>query len=332
MPNVHLTGREIIARYDMVEIFVKKTNNNLEKIKTIKGDLVDHLAEFYRKPKKAKRQSRWIRQNFNNQYGNIIILWLCESNNNELLRIRIIDTCKWDWEVHRDNIRFVGDILDICGIEYAISKAEIAFDTLNKDAADNFNTRVSIKWGRPNNLFNYSKGEYCNGGSPNGRDEYMFKRECPRQTHSYKKEYKLNGLCVGKVEETICRWELRLRRKYLLNKAINTIDELFSNAEELIENSLVFKKLNRKKLNREIRRAKDWRLAGKSIAAQCSMLRRNGLSPDQIRKYFEVVKRPRNIIFALGHEDDIGTQKSPCEYRYALYGEMSAKLRSITKG
>lgn len=332
MPNVHLTGREIIARWDMIEIFVKKTNNNLEKIKTIKGDLVDHLAEFYRKPKKAKRQSRWIRQNFNNQYGNLIILWPCESNNNELLRIRIIDTCKWDWEVHRDNIRCVGDILDICGIEYAISKAEISFDTLNKNVADNFNTIVSIKWGRPNTLFNYSKEKYLDGGSPNGVDEYMFKRKCQRQTHSYKKEYKLNGLRGGKVDETIYRWELRLRRKYLHSKGINTIDELLSNAEALIDNSLVFKELNRSKLNSEIRRAKDWRLAGKSVAEQSRMMRRNGISPDQIKIYFDVVKRPRNIIFALGHEDAIGTQKSSCEYRYALYGELSARLRSITKG
>jgi hypothetical protein len=181
-------------------------------------------------------------------------------------------------------------------------------------------------------LFNYSKEKYLDGGSPNGVDEYMFKRKCQRQTHSYKKEYTLNGLCGGKVDGTIYRWELRLRRKYLLNKAINTIDELFSNAEELIENSLVFKKLNRSKLNSEIRRAKDWRLAGKSVAEQSRMMRRNGISPDQIKIYFDVVKRPRNIIFALGHEDDIGTQKSPCEYRYALYGELSARLRSITKG
>jgi len=191
MPNVFLTGREIIARYDMVEIFVKKTKSNFEIIDTISNDLISEFIPFFGEPSKAYFQGRWERQDFLNDYGWLMFFWPQESyHQNELLRIRITNTCKWDWEVHRDNIRVVGDILDIYGVEYAISKAEIAFDTLNNTAADNFKTSASIKWGRPNKLFNYSKAKYLDGGSPNGADEYMFRRECQRQTHSYEKTYK----------------------------------------------------------------------------------------------------------------------------------------------
>jgi hypothetical protein len=327
MPHEHISGHEVIARYDMVEIFVKKTKSNLEKIKTIKGDLIADLADFYREPGKLKRQGRWKRQNLTNRYGNLILFWPIESNLNELLRIRIIDKCKWDWEVHRDNIRSIGDILDIYGIEYAISKAELAFDTLSKETAESFFTSVSLKWGRTRRLFNYERGTYLRGGSSTGVDEYMFNRLSSRQTHSYEKRYKQNGLSGGKVDETIYRWELRLRREHLHSKGIETIEDLMSGAEALIGNTLVFKKLNRRKLNKEIRRAKDWRLAGRSIAEQQRMMARNGLSKDQIKKYFDVVEQPRNVIFTLASEDSIRPQKSPCGYRYALWGELISRYR-----
>jgi hypothetical protein len=62
-------------------------------------------------------------------------------------------------------------LLSIHGIDYGVSKAEIAFDTLDAEVGKEFSTSVFLKWGRPQNLFTDCKEEIQKWGGDrwNGR-------------------------------------------------------------------------------------------------------------------------------------------------------------------
>lgn len=293
MPYANLTGREMVCRFDMIELFVKKTRENLERRNILLNDFVQDLADHMREPTRLYEQGGRLRHDFYHEDERIILRWPLESQmNNDLLRIRIVNTCKWDWIQHHGYIQSVDAFLGIHKIEYGISKAEIAFDTLSEEVARDFATSVSLKWGRPERLFNYASKKHRNWGSIDGFEEYMFLRKSPRQSHSYISNHKAVGLRGQKENEIFYRWELKFRRSYLKRIHIETIDDLFGGTRSLIENSLTFKRLNRTKLNREIPRAKDWRLSGKSIPEQMRMLLRHGLSRTEINRFFVRLEGP----------------------------------------
>ena len=295
----------IICRYDMVELFVKKTPKNLMHFHDSGRQL---LWEVYsglmsNEPSKPYRQGRWFRQDFTNWDEQIIFKWPAHQHySNDLLRIRIVNPNKWDWRLHHGYIRSVGDLLDIHEIDYAISKLEIAFDIMDPKLRDFFASTAWLKWGRPTALFNYQKGKYRKHGSIDGIDEYLFKRSSPRQTHSYLRKYRDKYLDGDMGQGDFYRWELKLRRRYLRTKGLETIDDAFDQTHNLIENSLVFYQLDRGSLNRDIRRAKDWRLKGKSVAEQKRMLKKNGLCPRQIKKSFITIPPPP-IYFAVADKN-----------------------------
>jgi len=328
-----ITGKEIICRYDMMELYV--VNNSRNREIDFNQILIDELGNLIKEPGKLhrKRGDKRVRLNFKNDTEIITLLFPPDSASNDLLRIRITNLCKWEWDTHLGYIISVAALLDIHSIEYAISKAEIAFDTLSESVANKFNTSVFLKWGRPRKLFNFGKGRKRAGGSFNGRDEYMSSRLSARQSHSYKKIYKSYKCDGSKGKENFYRWELKFRRKYLKQKGIDTVDDLLRDAQDLVSGLLSFKKLDRTKLNREIRRAKDWRLAGKSVAEQYRMMERNELTRNQINRYFVEISPP-DIIYTINDPDaeEIGTRDH--RIGYALWGSYVAatnKLR-ITKG
>ncbi len=330
MPDSKPTGREIICRFDMIELFIKTTRNNLNHFESIRGDFVNDLWDLVRKPSKEYLQGKRIRQDFVNEVVQIILRRPIEYTKNDLLRIRIVNPQKWEWQLHHGYVRAVGDLLYKHHIDYGVSKSEIAFDTLDEKIAREFATSFLIKWGRPNKLFNYEKGKKKIGGSSNGDDEYMFRRESGRQTHSYVRRYPISGLDGMKKEEKIYRLELRFTRKHLRRNAIESIDDLFAKARLLVENSISFKILDRRRLNREIHRAKDWRLAGKSGPEQFRMLLRNGLLQEEILRYFVPVP-PAQIYFPFDDKDS-GLFSNPLGF--ALWGEYInlIKNRSHNKG
>lgn len=302
MVRAGLTEKEIICRFDMVEIFIKKTTANRKKWEENRNDLVTELTNLFLKPSKAYRQGNRIRIDFS-QDDDLVILSFPTSmiRSNDLGRVRITNKKKWDWAIHNGYVRAVGDILDLLNIEYGVSKAEIAFDIPDRSTAMDFFETVLLKWGRADRLFNYGKGKFKEGGSKNGIDEYMFRRGASRQTHSYERKYKEDYSTGIKRDESFFRWEFKSTRKYLRRKRIETIDNLFNKAQELVENSLAFKRLDRKKINREIKGARNWSLAGKSVHEQHRMLKRNGLNKDQIKKYYKTLSWPE-IIFTFDEE------------------------------
>lgn len=320
----------IICRYDMVEVFVKITPKNLRHFHDSGRQL---LQDIYcdlmsNEPSKRYRQGRWDRQDFTNKDERIIIKWpALPLYNNDLLRIRIVNSNKWDWRLHHGYIRSVGDLLDIHEIDYAISKLEIAFDMRDPNLRDLFASNVWLKWGRPTALFNYQKGKHRRYGSTDGIDEYLFKRSSPRQTHSYLREYRIRNFDSTSGEADFYRWELRLKRRYLRTKGLETIDDAFDQTRNLIENSLAFCQLDRKSLNRDIRRAKDWRLKGKSVAEQKRMLKKNGLNPGQIKKYFIAISPPP-IYFAVADiNSDFGQH-----LEYELLNEQIFQTAALLRG
>ena len=334
MPIKPITGKEIISRFDMVELYVLNNFRNIEiNIEQILIYALYDLIKAHGRPHRKGNEKR-VRLNFQNDAVKITFLLPMGTENRDLLRIRITNLCKWDWDIHHGYIRAIGDILHTYGIEYAISKAEIALDTLSESSANAFNTAVSLKWGRPDKLFNFEKGRKRTGGSSNGCDEYMSCRKSARQTHSYKKVYKYAG-CGPVRKETLYRWELKLRRKYLQRKGINTIEDLQRDAKDIVNELLSFKSLDRRKLNREIRRAKDWRLAGKSVPEQIRMMMRNGLTRYQINKYYNSEPFP-NIIHMTEDPDrkvpnNEEEEKCPRNHRldYVLW---ESYVACITKG
>lgn len=325
MADSQITGREILGRLDMVELFVKNNQNNLVKYNAIR-DFIYDLSFYFREPGRPYLQGRRIRQDICDEFEEIILKWPVEYSKNDLLRIRIVNRQKWDWESHHRYIRSVGALLEIHRIEYGISKLEVAFDTLDEEVAREFATSISIKWGRPNRLFNYETGTKRIGGSSNGMDEYMFFRgRSGRQTHAYIRKYSAYGFKEFKKIEEIHRWELKFTRKHLRRNGIETIDDLLRKVRSLVENSISFKKLNRRSLNRRIPRAKDWHLMGKSIPEQYRMLSGHGLSRAEIQKYFGPASPPE-IIYAF---DERGLENYPKHLEYALCSEHG---RSMNRG
>jgi len=332
MPN----GREIICRYDLVEIFAKRTNDNLQRQTEIFRDVIYELDDLIGKHGKLYRIGNRRVVRFSNDCVSIILFWPLENaDSNDIFRVRIKNKCKWMWDTHHGYIRTVGDILDIYKIDYAVSKAEIAFDTLDKGVFRDFLNCTSLKWGRTRKLFNFDRQKKRIGYSLNGTNEYMFSRMSRRrQTHSYEKKYKDKGLDGKQKVEVLYRWELKLWRKYLKSQLIESLDDLFKKIRALVTSKLRFERLERKKLNREIRRAKDWKLDGKSIAGQKLMMRKNGITREQMKRYFVTVPPPE-IKFMIGDPDEVSNQAVQEKLEYALWGDYVRRVSSasrITRG
>jgi hypothetical protein len=318
----------MICRIDMIELFIKNNGHN-RAIFSVK-ELVSELDELIKEPGEMYRIGNRRRLNFENKIVRVTLLMPIRESNNDLLRIRISNRCKWAWEDYHLYINPIGYILDYLKLDYAISKVEIAFDTLCEEVARQFHQTVSLKWGRPDKLFNYKRHRQRAGGSPDGQEEYMFGRCSPRQTHTYTKEY-TDTTYGPKTTEVLFRWELKLRRKYLRSKGIHTIHELFAHSVDLVQGLLTFKRLNRRKLNRELRRAKDWRLSGKSIAEQYRMMHRNGLTRKEIDSYFESTSSP-DIIYTILDPDDMNLDFDVGDALWGAYVSLKLSREGITKG
>ena len=281
----------MMARFDMVELFVKSTEKNKEILDECLGELLWDIYDLMGEEKRKRKlfQSKDV-QCFSNGDQNILVAVPIKNQKNNLMRIRITHEDKWNWELHNKFIRSAGDLLDIHKLEYGVSKAEIAFDTIDEEEGNNFVRSVYMKWGRGDQIFNYQSGKKRRGGSKNGWNEYNFHRIFRRrQSHSYVKGMRRTDWWVS---EKIYRWELKLFRKYLRRRRVETVDDLFENARELVESAITFKELDKRKLKRDIKKARHWRLDNKSIPEQYRILKRHGLSHSKANKYFKQIPWP----------------------------------------
>jgi hypothetical protein len=326
MPREDLTGKEIICRLDKVVLFIKRTPGNLERHKGIWEELVWAFTDLFREPSIGRTIDGRKMMTFGHEDERLFLIFPDRKrNHNELMRICIINDAKWDFDLHQGYIRAVGDILDIHHIDYGLSKAEIALDTIDVTTGQQIAQCAKLKWGRTDSLINYEKGKYQTGGSTTGKNEYMQNWKSPRQTYCYERISTVPDWAGGEREEIIHRFELRMGRKYLRRQEIETVDDLFKKVPELVKKSLTYNFLDFPKLKREFPKARNWRLKGYSIPEQCRRLQNNGLRKEAIRKYFKKLTPPK-IVYAF---DDI-PDKSRGNIEYALFRGMHSLLQGGT--
>ena len=215
---------------------------------------------------------------------------------NTVNRIVICNTDRRMPGYHHRIILMIDDFLNELGYHYHVSRAEIALDAHSEETGRLLATSILPKYGRLDERFNFRNGAYEQGGSCDGRDEYMFwgrarwvetasgnrsLRNPSRQFHYYHKH------------RGIWRYELRFFQKYLRSKRINTLHDLFRNARNLIANNISFRRLNTRKLRREQPSSRNWGLTGKSIPEQIQIItHRLRCSRESAERYFERIDGP----------------------------------------
>jgi len=175
---------------------------------------------------------------------------------------------------------------------FHVSLAEIALDVLNEKLARKVVKTIFHPWIKISKTFNYSRGAFKLGGSSKGFDQYHYYRQDARQFHDYEKA------------EGLYRFEIILRRRYLRPHRVNSVDQLFERAPELLQRNLRFIKLNRKKLITEFPRARGWELHKMQPIAQIAKIQRhitrltgrNYTVQDIRRKYYVPAESPQMLL------------------------------------
>ena len=213
------------------------------------------------------------------------------TNPYDAFRIRITNSRKNSHKSIRDEkaqwvdyhlvVWSIFDILDLLGIEYEFSIIEFAFDTIDPALGRILAENMCLIRARPKKLKNFENGYEEEGASSDGTEEYsaLDKNKPIRLTHCYTKL----DVCPP-----IFRYELKLKRKDLKkHKEIRTFDDLITGIDHIIESRLTYVEFYKKLLRKDIREAKDWHLDKKSILGKKAMLKENGVTSNDMRKYFD---------------------------------------------